>query len=189
MRTVLILAAFVMVAACAQPETTTASIDADVPSQAGPIQGAVDGRIDGQVGETQLASPATQMAAYDDGHYVSIETVVEFEDQAVMTLLSVSNAEGLFLAGNSGQFLFSEQFDETNDGPVVTMLGCVGDRVGVYNQYDAAAGEVNLTVNEPASGLSNEVDVSIQARWFDRDEQGEQLESYREATTTLTLIR
>ncbi len=160
---------------------------ADEPAALGPIQGALGGRVRGTVGPVQsMSEAATDLSTYDDGYYVTVETVVEKPDQAVMTLLSVSNVGDLFLAGNGGSWSLGA---EDEDGTRVTMLGCVGDQVGIYNQYDKPADEVDVVIDAPASELDNEVDVTVQGRWFARDENGEKLDTFRDAVTTFTLVR
>lgn len=167
-------------------DAKVASVDADVPVQLGPIQGAIDGRVDGAIGPAEVANNATEMSTYDDGYYITVETVVAFPERAIMTLLSVSNGADLFVAGNGGRWSLNE---DPEGGPRVTMLGCVGDEVGIYNEYDKPADELDLSIDEPSSELPNEVDVTVHARWYDRDEHGEHLETYRDAVTTFTLVR
>jgi hypothetical protein len=160
---------------------------ADEPTVLGPISGALDGRVRGTIGPVVgMSESATELSTYDDGYYVTVETVVEQEERAVMTLLSVSNAGDLFLPGNGGSWSLGA---EDEDGTRVTMLGCVGDQVGIYNEYDKPADEVDLVIDEPASELDNEIDVTVQGRWFDRDENGDKLETFHDALTTFTLVR
>lgn len=160
---------------------------ANEPATLGPIQGAIGGRVRGTVGPVEaMSEDATELSTYDDGYYVTVETVVEKPEQAVMTLLSVSNVGDLFLAGNGGSWSLGS---EDEDGTRVTMLGCVGDEVGIYNQYDKPADEVDVVIDEPESGLDNELDVTVQGRWFARDENGEKLDTFHDAVTTFTLAR
>jgi hypothetical protein len=160
---------------------------ADEPTALGPIQAALGGRVRGNIGPvTGMSAEATELSTYDDGYYVTVETVVEQPERAIMTLLSVSNAGDLFLAGNGGAWSLGA---EDEDGTRVTMLGCVGDQVGIYNQYDKPADEVDLVIDEPESDLENEVDVTVQGRWFERDENGEKLDTFHDAITTFTLVR
>lgn len=157
------------------------------PTALGPIQAALDGRVRGTVGPVQaMSEEATELSTYDDGYYVTVETVVELEDRAIMTLLSVSNVGDLFLPGNGGSWALGS---EDEDGTRVTMLGCVGDEVGIYNEYDKPADEVDVVIDAPESGVDNELDVTVQGRWYQRDENGEKLDTFHDAITTFTLVR
>ena len=162
--------------------------DADVVSDEAyrPILGAVGGRIAGDIGPmSDLDHQATQQSAYDDGYYISIETVVEMQDRAVMTLLSVSKGADLFVPGTSATFPLDGD-DETR----VTVLGCVGQDVDVYDEWDKPADEVDIDVSAPdQEEFPGELDVDVVARWYDRDELGTKLDTFRTGSTTLTLTR
>ena len=149
-----------------------------------PIIDAVAGRLSGDIGPMSgLDHQATQLSAYDDGYYISIETVVEMQDRAVMTLLSVSQGAELFKPGLKATFLLDDD-SQTR----VTVLGCVGQDVDVYDEWDKPADEVDIEVNAPEEN-PDELEVDLMARWFDRDEYGERLSTFRSGATTLTLTR
>lgn len=151
-----------------------------------PVQGALDGHVRGSIGPvTGLDHDAQLLSAYDDGHYLSVETVVEFEDRAAMTLLSISNGREFFRPGLNATF----GLDDFNpDGTQVTVLGCVGQGVGVYDEYDMPADTATLVVEQGAN--ADEMDVSLTARWFDRDRAtGARLQTSRLAETRFTLVR
>jgi hypothetical protein len=151
-----------------------------------PVRGAVDGRLQGDVGPlTGLNHDANLLSAYDDGYYMSVETVVELDDRAVMTLLSVSNGAEIFQPGLNATFSL-DNYD--NDGIQVTVLGCVGQDVGVYDEYDMPADEATVVVDEGAT--PDEMAVQLTARWYDRDpDTGARLESSHVAETQFTLLR
>jgi hypothetical protein len=68
------------------------------------------------------------------------------------------------------------------------MLGCVGQDVGVYDEYDMPADEVHVAVT-PGSD-DTEMGVALQARWYDRNDQtGERLATSKNAQTQFTLLR
>jgi hypothetical protein len=151
-----------------------------------PVRGAVDGRLQGAIGPLSgLDHQANLLSAYDDGYYMSVETVVELENRAVMTLLSVSNGGELFQPGLNATFSL-DNYD--NGGVQVTVLGCVGQGVGVYDEYDMPADETTVLVRDGRD--MNEMDVTMTARWFDRDQQtGTRLTTSRTAQTQFTLLR
>jgi len=155
-----------------------------------PVRAAVDGKLQGQVGPlTGLDHDASLLSAYDDGYYLSVETVVQLQDRAVMTLLSVSNGAEIFQPGLDATFTL-DNYD--TEGVQVTMLGCVGQDVGVYDEYDMPADEVHVSVDpgQNVDGDDEEMAVSLQARWYDRDDAtGERLATSKNASTDFTLLR
>jgi hypothetical protein len=157
----------------------------DPPRAYRPVRSAVDGRIQGDVGPARgINQDASQLAAYDDGYYMSVETVVELENRAAMTLLSVSGPDQILVPGYVGRHTL-ETYDQ--DSVNVTVLGCVGQQRGVYDEYDMPADEVTIAV---ADGGNGELDVDMTARWFDRDRNtGDRLETFKEANTNFTLVR
>lgn len=151
-----------------------------------PVRGAVDGRLQGAIGPVAgLNHEANLLSAYDDGYYMSVETVVELDNRAAMTLLSVSNGADLFRPGLNATFSL-DNYD--NDGVQVTVLGCVGQDVGVYDEYDMPADETTVVVEEGRN--ADEMDVAMTARWYDRDaDTGARLTTSRTAQTQFTLLR
>jgi len=149
-----------------------------------PVLGAENGAVHGEVGALTLDHSASLLSAYDDGYYLSVETVIQLEDRAAMTLLSVSDEAGDFGPGLDETFLLSEY---STSGMQVTMLGCVGQDVGVYDEYDMPSDETHVVVTEGVG--ENTMDVGVTARWYDRSADGVQLETYQEAQTSFTLMR
>ncbi len=154
-----------------------------------PLRGAVDGRLAGDVGPISgIDRDANLLSAYDDGYYMSVETVVELQGRAVMTLLSVSNGSAVFAPGLSGSYALEDLLEMDAEDMQVTMLGCVGQDVGVYDEFDAPADEVVLAVAE--GGNDDEMAVLVSATWYHRDEAtGEKLASFSRAQTEFTLLR
>jgi hypothetical protein len=187
-------AALVFSTGCLQgePEPTGPEIDDiqlrenDVDSAYKPVRGAVNGHLAGDIGPLSgLDASANLLSAYDDGYYLSVETVIEVPERAVMTLLSVSNGAEVFRPGLNATFTLE---NSNEDELQVTLLGCVGQDVGVYDEYDAPADEVTVGVAEGVE--EGEMDVAVQGRWFDRDTTtGARLESFRTASSSFTLLR
>lgn len=151
-----------------------------------PVRDALDGHVTGSIGPVAgLDHDAQVLTAYDDGRYLSVETVVALEDRAAMTLLSVSNGSDLLRPGLNATFLLD---DFNTGGPQVTVLGCVGQDVGLYDQYDMPADVTTIAVEEGVN--EGEMDVSLAARWYDRDPTtGARLATSRFAETRFTLVR
>jgi hypothetical protein len=151
-----------------------------------PVRSAVDGKLQGEVGPmANLNHDANLLSAYDDGYYLSVETVVQLTGHAVMTLLSVSNGADMFQPGLDATFTLDNY--DTN-GVTVTMLGCVGQDVGVYDEYDMPADQVKVNVTQGQA--DGDMNVTLNATWFDRDQQsGAKLTTSKNAQTQFTLIR
>ncbi len=167
--------AIVMAALCGCAPTSRKDPSTEGPESQG--LGIRDAYIEGTIGPAELADVA-QPSIYDDGWYLSVESVVTMPDRAAMTLLMVSG----------GTDLVSPGLDETftlEDGRV-TLLGCVGQESGIYDEYDLPADELDLQVDGESEF---EMDVSATARWFDRGPDGQRLMTFREAETTFTMTR
>lgn len=186
-------AAMFISSACAmdRPEDITPQLEDIQPNDTEesayrPVRGAVDGRLAGDVGPVSgIDGEANLLSAYDDGYYLSVETVVQLQDRAVMTLLSVSNGALVFAPGLNATFTLE---NASADDVSVTMLGCVGQNIGVYDEYDAPADEV--TVDVDAGETDDEMVVGVRATWYDRDvETGAQLATFNSAQTRFTLLR
>ena len=129
---------------------------------------------------------AEQQSLYDDGFYTSVETAATTDDtHAVMTLLSVINGPAVFIPGFTGSFTW--ETEATQDGPQASMIGCVGQEIGVYDQYDMPADEVLVDVAENASD-DLAVDVAVVGRWKVYVD-GVPTDDFVEATTNFTLAR
>lgn len=171
---------------CLQPESrdVNALPNPDEPSTTDQhlVRGARDAFIDGAVGPLVLHDIA-RPTAYDDGWYLSVESVVVLEDRAAMTLLSVSNGTDTFKPGLDATFDLEDYGDE---GPQVTLLGCVGQEEGIYDEYDMPADQVDVGITE--GDEDDSMDVSVTGRWYDRGDDGIRLATYREAHTSFTLM-
>ncbi|MBI1945162.1 MAG: hypothetical protein HYS27_05670 [Deltaproteobacteria bacterium] len=150
------------------------------------VRGAIDGHIRGDIGPvTGLNHDASEMMAFDDGEYASVETVVELQDRATMTLLSIVGPGTVLRAGFHGSFSLESY---ASDAVNVTMLGCVGQEVDVYDEYDMPADEVNVDVEQGEQ--PDELEISATGIWHDHDAStGERLATFREASTRVTLLR
>ncbi len=154
-----------------------------------PVLSAHNGSVRGTIGALTLDAQS-RPASYDDGWYLSVESTVQLSDRAAMTLLSVSNGSALLAPGLHASFALA---DFNNDAPHITMLGCVGQSIGVYDEYDMPADDVDVdvvAVEEAQAGDTDAaMDVTATGRWYDRDGDGVRLATYRAATTQFTLWR
>lgn len=120
---------------------------------------ASEGLLQGDIGPALgIDDDRPLLVVYDDGWFATIETVTVRPDRAAMLMLSMSNPDEVLVAGER-TWRLSDQLGETQ----VTVLGCTGPEVGIYDEYDAPADEVDVIVEEtPEPG---EVVVQVHARW------------------------
>lgn len=152
-----------------------------------PVQSARDGHIAGDIGPVEgVDAPVGQLGAWDDGSYLAVEAAAQLEDRAVMIFVSASNAKDLFVPGGRGHFVFGE-YDGV--GAQVGVLGCVGQEIDTYDQYDAPADEVDVVVEAPKDGVGGpaDVEVTVTGTWF-IEHAGEETE-LRTASSTFVLER
>ena len=132
-----------------------------------PITGVRDGRLIGDIGPAaNLNAPATRINSWDDGTYLAVDAVAQLSDRVAMLFLSASNAAEIFVPGTETTFTFEDYYDYEVGQPQVGLLGCVGQAVDVYDQYDAAADEVDVIVEQAEDGGPADIDVEVVGRWF-----------------------
>ena len=148
-----------------------------------PVRGARAGHVTGTVGPVALDHATSLLSAYDDGYYLSVEAVVDLNDRAAMTLLSISNGQDIFKPGLNATYQIA---DYDAEGVGVTMLGCVGQEVGIYDEYDMPADEVDVHVE--AGEVATEADVQLEARWYERNDDGSPGRAFNTARTEFTLL-
>jgi hypothetical protein len=126
-----------------------------------PWTAARDGHVSGVIGDQAVNDPAHRVDVFDDGAYRSIGTVAMVGDRAVMTqLMAGDGVPHLFTPGLEADFPLDEQSD-------VTLLGCVGQAVDVYDIYDAPADNVHVAVADDAT--PDEVTVTVTGTWDSED--------------------
>ena len=101
-------------------------------------------------------------------------------------MLSASNAEDVFVAGTSRTFRLD---DYDADGAQVTLLGCTGQEMDVFDEYDVPADEVDVVVEEGTE--PGDVVVQIAGVWQsqDFDENGNRTGAAKTAQARFTLHR
>lgn len=152
-----------------------------------PVQSARDGHIGGDIGPVEgVDAPAGRLGAWDDGSYMAVEAAAQLGDRAVMIFVSASNAQDLFVPGGSGHFVFG---DYNGVGAQIGVLGCVGQEIDLYDQYDAPADEVDISVEGVDDEIAGPADVSVTVTgtWY-IEHPGEETE-LRTATSSFILER
>lgn len=138
--------------------------------------GALNGHMRGDVGPAvDIDQAPDRLTAYDDGFYMVVESVARLDERAAMLYLSVTNGADLFVPGASETFTMNDTYSE--DGTYVTLLGCTGQDVDIYDEFDVPADEVDVVVEE--GEVPGEVVVQTTGRWSDGSE----------ASATFTLVR
>jgi hypothetical protein len=133
----------------------------DEDAAAAPWRAARDGHVRGVIGDQAVNDPAQRVDVFDDGAYRSIGTVALVGDRAVMTqLMAGEGVPHLFTPGLEADFPLDEQSD-------VTLLGCVGQAVDVYDIYDAPADNVHVAVGD--DDALDEVTVTVTGTWESED--------------------
>ena len=97
--------------------------------------------------------------------------------------LSISNGQDIFKPGLDATFDI-DGYD--TEGVGVTMLGCVGQEVGIYDEYDMPADEVDVRV--AAGEVGTEAAVQLDARWYQRNDDGSRGVAFNTAHTEFTLL-
>jgi hypothetical protein len=180
--------AVVGVSACGAGPTREGA-DVDPAVFTGPVSGARDGRLVGDIGPAQdIDSPTARINSWDDGTYLAVDAVVQLTDRAAMLFFSASNAAELFVPGTDQTFTFSDYYDYEVGEPQIGLLGCVGQAIDVYDQYDAAADEIDVTVTPADEGNAGDIDVDIVGRWF-IEAPADGVVTTRQARGTFTLER
>ena len=133
-----------------------------------------DGEMVGRIGPATVDQAPDHLNVYDDGWYTSVESVAVWPDRAAMLLVSMANGREIRHPGFAGTFRL-EDFDAETQ---VTVLGCTGQEVDIYDEYDVPADVVDVAVEE-----GDDVDalrIEVTGQW------GEGLELHT-ATSVFTL--
>lgn len=136
------------------------------------IQTALNGYLRGDIGPARgVDQSPDRLSSYQDGSYAAIESVVSLPDRVAMMLVYVYRADELFVAGTHETF-YVDEFDNFDGAMQVTALGCTGQQMDVFDEYDVPADEVEVIVEAAPDGQPGDVDVVATARWYDADGLG-----------------
>jgi hypothetical protein len=136
------------------------------PDLLGRFVAAREGYLQGNVGPaSNLDQVPDRLSVYDDGTFLSVESVAVQPGRAAMVLMSVYNAGDFFQPGNSATFT-SDGWDI--NGTQLGLLGCTGQGIDIYDEYDMPASEVVVVVEEGAR--PGDVVVHTQGLWSDGSE-------------------
>lgn len=152
------------------------------------LREAVNGRIVGDVGPVRgLDERATELTAYDDGYYGSVEMIVEpSRDDAAMTIVNINGGldHPALRPGLSATFS-ADSYPTDENELYVTTIGCAGEKYAW--DFDAPADDTQIVVEE--GEVEGQMDVTVTSRFYERDPAtGARLDSYTEATSTFSLV-
>lgn len=152
----------------------------------GLITGVKNGSMVGTIGPASVDQTPDRLAAYDDGWYVSVESVAMLDTRAAMLMLSASNVGDLFQPGTAETFRLDE-YDAS--GANVVLLGCTGANMDTFDEYDVPADEVDVVVEEGDG--PGEVVVQLNGRWNSQETgaDGQPVAAAKTASATFTLQR
>ena len=164
----------------------------EAPFERGPntsLREAIDGRIRGDVGPVRgLDERASELTAYDDGYYGSIELIVEpTRDDAAMTIININGGldHPALRPGLSATFS-ADSYPTDENELYVTTIGCAGEKYAW--DFDAPADDTELVVEQGAT--EEELEVTVTSRFYERDPTtGARLDSFTEAESTFTLVQ
>ncbi len=151
------------------------------------LRQAVDGRIFGDVGPVRdIDHEASELSAYDDGYYGSVEMVVEpSRENAAMTIINVNGGlDHQALRPGLNAHFSADSYPTDENELYVTTIGCAGEMYAW--DFDAPADDTEIQVDESAE--EGNLDVTVTSRWFERDPStGARADTFTEATSTFTL--
>ena len=145
-----------------------------------PVIGVRSGWLQGQVGPAQVDAAAAPLAAYTAMSALRVVGVARDEERAVMLQVTLRTDDVELVPG------VHEQFTPDDAGRLV-LLGCVGQAIDVYDEFDSPADEVELDVAPAHGGGPGDVQVQLTGRWSHGAQ--EEPEPSRSASLTFVLVR
>lgn len=154
----MILGFAVVTAACGAAPPAHAPADDDPFARA--LTGVRDGHVSGAIGGRAVDDPAEPIALFEGPDQLLVVAVVQHADRALMLQLAVRNDIGLFVPGE-------HDHATRDDAARVRLLGCVGQSVGVYDEYEGLADEVTIVVDDmdDAPEAEGDVRVTVTGQW------------------------
>lgn len=123
-----------------------------------PVVGVKSGRLQGQVGPASVDAAADPLAAYASMGTLRVLGVAREEVRAVMLQVTLHTDEVELVPG------VSEHFGPDDLGRLV-LLGCVGQAIDVYDEFDRPATDVELVVERALEGGAGDVSVQVTGTW------------------------
>ncbi|OGQ15883.1 MAG: hypothetical protein A2138_15260 [Deltaproteobacteria bacterium RBG_16_71_12] len=133
------------------PQDRTSPFDA-------PAAGVRDGHLAGQVGPAWVDAVAEPLRAYAAMSTLRVMGVALQDDRAVMMQVTLRTDDVALVPGTR------ERFDAADVGRLV-LLGCVGQSLDVYDEYDRPADDVELVVDPVPGGGPGDVSVLLDGLW------------------------
>ena len=155
------------------PPDTRAAFDA-------PPRGVRSGYLVGEVGPALVDASASPLSAYSSMATLRVLGVARQQERAVMLQMTVRTDEVELVPG------VNERFTREDLGSLV-LLGCVGQEVGVYDEFDSPADDVELVVEPAPGGGPGDVSVQLTGTW--RRDAADDGEGGQVASLSFVLVR
>lgn len=123
-----------------------------------PVVGVKAGRLQGQVGPASVDAAADPLAAYAAMSTLRVLGVAREEARAVMMQVTLRIDEIELVPG------VIERFGADDLGRLV-LLGCVGQAIDTYDEFDRPANDVELVVERAPDGGAGDVSVQVTGTW------------------------
>lgn len=149
---------------CGSEPLQQAPLDYPSPFDA-PTAGVRDGHLVGQVGPALVDAVAEPLRAYAAMSTLRVFGAALQDDRVVMLQVTLRTDEVALVPG------VRERIDSSDAGRLV-LLGCVGQSLDVYDEYDRPADEVELAVDAAPDGGPGDVTVLLDGVWGNAGHRG-----------------
>lgn len=149
---------------CGVDQAPLGAVDRSSPFEAR-ATGVREGRLVGQVGPAWVDTPADPLHAYAAMSTLRVVGASLQDDRAVMLQVTLHTDDVSLQPGTSARY-------GTDDAGVLVLLGCVGQSLDVFDEYDRPADEVDLTVEAAPGGGAGDVSVVLDGVWWQAGRDG-----------------
>lgn len=130
-----------------------------------PAAGVRSGWLRGDVGPARVDGAAAPLAAYSSMNTLRVMGIVQAEDHVVMLQVTLRPDEVALVPG------VHERFSAEDAGRLV-LLGCAGQAVDVWDEFDRPADLVSLDVEPEPAGRPGDANVRLTGQWVDPAAEG-----------------
>ena len=143
--------------ACGTEPLVEAAPEAPSPYDA-PAAGVRGGHLRGEIGPAQVDGAAAPLSAYASMSTLRVVGISQGEEHIAMLQVTLRTDEVELVPG------VRERFSADDAGRLV-LLGCAGQEVDVWDEFDRPADEVILEVEPEPAGRPGDVTVRLTGQW------------------------
>lgn len=143
--------------ACGTEPLVAAPPEAPSPYDA-PAVGVRSGYLIGEVGPARVDGAAAPLSAYASSSTLRVVGIARGEEHVAMLQVTLRPDEVELVPG------VHERFSADDAGRLV-LLGCAGQEVDVWDEFDRPADEVSLDVEPAPAGRPGDVTVRLAGHW------------------------